>query len=151
MTGWRLGWVVAPEWLVEPLERLAQNLFLAAPTPAQHAALAAFSAPTLALLEQRRQRLQARRDFLAPALTALGLRLPVMGEGAFYLYADCAGLTDDSFGFAQRLLHATGVAVTPGLDFGDNAPARHLRFAYTPGIDRLPEAVERLARFIAAG
>ncbi len=148
MTGWRLGWLVSPDAWVEAIDRLAQNLFLAASTPAQYAALAAFAPDSLALLDARRQAFQARRDFLLPALRALGFGIPMTPQGAFYLYADCSAFTDDSAGFATRLLEEAGVAVTPGLDFGVNAPERHLRFAYTTALPRLQEGVRRLRAFL---
>jgi aspartate/methionine/tyrosine aminotransferase len=99
MTGWRIGWLVAPPGMIDAVERLAQNVYLAVSTPAQHAALAALEPDTLAILEQRRAVMQARRDFLVPALRALGFDVPVVPQGAFYVYAGCAGLTDDSFAF----------------------------------------------------
>ncbi|HHJ15756.1 MAG TPA: pyridoxal phosphate-dependent aminotransferase [Gammaproteobacteria bacterium] len=149
MTGWRLGWLVAPEAMIEPLDMLAQNLFLAAPTVAQHAALEAFQPETQALLEQRRQAFQERRDYLLPALRELGFGIPVEPQGAFYLYADCSRFTDDSFAFATRLLEEAGVAITPGIDFGHHAAERHVRFAYTTGLENLREGVARIADFIA--
>ncbi|MEF8700111.1 MAG: pyridoxal phosphate-dependent aminotransferase [Candidatus Accumulibacter sp. UW26] len=148
MTGWRLGWLVVPERFARDVEKLAQNLFISPSTPAQHAALAAFSPATLDILENRRQVFRRRRDFLAPALEGLGFRLTAKPEGAFYLYVDCSRLTDDSERLARDLLESTGVAVTPGLDFGSNAPERHLRFAYTTEVQRLGEAVERIRAFI---
>ncbi|MDQ5911184.1 MAG: hypothetical protein QG599_3281 [Pseudomonadota bacterium] len=144
MTGWRLGWLVAPEDSVGAAEKLAQNLFLAASTPAQHAALAAFTPDALAIFEARRQEFQARRDFLLPALRDLGFAIPATPDGAFYLYADCSRFTDDSYGFALRLLDETGVAMTPGIDFGHHRPNLHVRFAYTNAIPQLAEGVERL-------
>lgn len=149
MTGWRLGWLRAPAWALADLERLAQNLFLAAPTPAQHAALAAFSAITLAELETRKAELRERRDYLLPALRERGFVIPTQPQGAFYLYADCSAHTDDSFRFAQNLLQQAGVALTPGLDFGEHQPQRYLRIAYTQPLPRLIEAVARLDRFLA--
>ena len=148
MTGWRLGWLVVPERYTRDVEKLAQNLFIAAPTPAQYAALAAFDAPTIALLEQRRAELRRRRDFLLPELEKLGFRIAARPEGAFYIYADCSQLTDDSERFALDLLESAGVAVTHGLDFGRNAPKSHLRFAYTNPIERLQEAVARIRRHL---
>jgi len=148
MTGWRLGWLLAPAWAMPALERLAQNLFLAAPTPAQHAALAAFSPDTLVELEARKAELRDRRDFLLPALRDRGFDIPTQPQGAFYLYADCSALTDDSFHFAQVLLEQVGVAVTPGLDFGQHQPQRYLRIAYTQPLPRLIEAIARLDRFL---
>ena len=150
MTGWRLGWLVAPAEYLDAIDRLAQNIFLAAPTLSQHAALAAFSEETLALTDQCRQAFRERRDFLLPALRELGFDLPLTPEGAFYLYAGCKRQTGDSFAFARELLEREGVAVTPGRDFGNNRPKEHLRFAYTTETVRLEEGVERIRRFIAA-
>ncbi|HSJ48539.1 MAG TPA: pyridoxal phosphate-dependent aminotransferase [Gammaproteobacteria bacterium] len=148
MTGWRLGWIVAPPDQVEGLERLAQNLYLAAPTLSQHAALAAFTPETRAILEERRAAFQARRDYLLPALRELGFVIPVTPQGAFYLYADCSRFTDDSFAFSRQLLEEAGVAITPGLDFGEHRASQHVRFAYTTDIPRLQEGVERIRRFV---
>lgn len=149
MTGWRIGWLAAPAWAMPDLERLAQNLFLAAPTPAQHAALAAFSSDTLDELEARKTELRDRRDYLLPALRERGFVIPTQPQGAFYLYADCSMHTNDSFRFAQALLDQAGVAVTPGLDFGEHQPQRYLRIAYTQPLPRLVEAIARLDRFLA--
>ena len=149
MTGWRLGWMVAPEGFIDPLDRLAQNIFLSAPTLSQYAALSAFTPEVMAILEERRQAFQQRRDFLLPALRELGFSMPVTPQGAFYLYAGCEGMTDDSQIFAQSLLKEAGVAVTPGLDFGFNRPKAHLRFAYTTDLEKLSEGVERIRRFLS--
>ncbi|OGA25792.1 MAG: aminotransferase [Betaproteobacteria bacterium RIFCSPLOWO2_02_FULL_67_26] len=148
MTGWRLGWMVAPEHYVGELDKLAQNLYLAAPTPAQYAALAAFEPETLAILATRTRELKARRDYLVPALRGLGFDIPVTPQGAFYIYAGCGKLTKDSFAFARGLLEEAGVAITPGIDFGRNAPERHVRFAYTSPIERLQEGVRRISQFL---
>lgn len=148
MTGWRLGWLVAPEGLVRDVEKLAQNLYISPPTPAQYGALAAFLPETLAITEARRQEFQVRRDFLLAELPKMGFRLPVQPQGAFYIYADCSGLAGDSYELAGRLIEEAGVAVTPGLDFGSNAPEKHLRFAYTTSLERLQEGVARLGRFL---
>lgn len=150
MTGWRLGWMVVPSAFVRDIEKLAQNLVLCPSTPAQYAALAAFEPETIAILEERRAEFRRRRDFLAPALEALGFRVTAKPEGAFYLYCDCSAIATDSFTLARDLLEKTGVAATPGLDFGSNAPEKHIRFAYTTGVDRLAEAVERLRGFLMA-
>ena len=147
MTGWRLGWMVIPEPYIRDIEKLAQNLVLCASTPAQYGALAAFEPDTIAILESRRQAFRQRRDFLAPALEQLGFRITASPEGAFYLYCDCSALSDDSFILARDLLETAGVAATPGLDFGQNQPEKHIRFAYTTDIERLAEAVERLRRY----
>jgi aspartate/methionine/tyrosine aminotransferase len=148
MTGWRLGWMVAPSYLVRDIEKLAQNLFISPSTLAQHAALACFLPETIEILEDRRQELDRRRRFLIPALQALGFGIPVTPQGAFYVYADCSQLTDDSFKFARDVLSKAGVAFTPGKDFGHNAPERHVRIAYTQPIARLEEAVVRIGNYL---
>jgi len=148
MTGWRLGWMVAPERYVPAIDRLSQNVYLSAPTPSQHAALAAFEPATLAILEARREEFRARRDFLVPALRELGFGIPHTPEGAFYVYANCSRLTDDSYRFALDLLGHAGVAITPGLDFGNHRPKEHVRFAYTRPVEVLAEGVRRIAGFL---
>ena len=148
MTGWRLGWLVVPDRFVREIEKLAQNLFIAPPTPAQYGALAAFKPETIAILEARRGEFRARRDYLAPALEQLGFRLTAKPEGAFYIYADCGALTNDSEAFARDLLEKAGVAMTPGLDFGAAAPKSHLRIAYTTSIKRLEQAVGRIRQYL---
>ncbi|HTP29624.1 MAG TPA: pyridoxal phosphate-dependent aminotransferase [Anaeromyxobacteraceae bacterium] len=150
MTGWRLGWMVVPSAYVRDVEKLAQNLFICPSTLAQFAALAAFEPENIALLEERRRQFHARRDFLLPALRELGFTIPALPQGAFYLYAGCERLARDSFSFALEILDQAGVAVTPGLDFGENEPERHLRFAYTTSMARLEEGVDRLGRFLGS-
>lgn len=150
MTGWRLGWLVAPDAYVRDAEKLAQNLFLAPSTPAQYAALAAFSPEATEIFETRRQEFQRRRDFLLPALRELGFYIPVVPSGAFYIYADCSRFTDDSYRFAMELLETAGVAITPGLDFGSHRANQHVRFAYTTSLEKLAEGVARLRRALKA-
>ncbi len=147
MTGWRLGWMVIPDAYVRDVEKLAQNLTLCPSTPAQYGALAAFEPETIALLETRRAEFRRRRDYLAPALEHIGFRITARPEGAFYLYCDSSTLADDSFKLARDLLEKTGVAATPGLDFGSNEPEKHIRFAYTTSVERLAEAVSRLSAY----
>jgi len=151
MTGWRVGWVVAPEAMIEPMERLAQNIFLAAPTVAQHAALAAFTRENMQILEQRRRSFEARRDLLHASIAELGFGVGENPGGAFYLYANVEKFTGDSLEFTRDLLNVAGVAITPGLDFGRYRAAQHVRFAYTTGLDRLQEGAERLRSFLRAG
>jgi aspartate/methionine/tyrosine aminotransferase len=152
MTGWRLGWLVVPEALVPVFEKLAQNLFICAPTIAQHAALACFRDDALAIFEERRLEFQRRRDFLVPALRELGFTVPVMPDGAFYVYADISTLphrhAGDSTAFAKAVLEEAHVAIVPGDDFGFAAPARHVRFSYATKYERIEEAVQRLARLL---
>ena len=148
MTGWRLGWAVVPEAWVPDLDTLAQNLFLAPPTPAQYAALAAFEPETMAILEQRRAELAERRDYLMQALPPLGFAVPVAPDGAFYIYADASRFTSDSLSFCSQVLRETGVAITPGVDFGEHEAGSHVRFAFTTRLERLQEAVARLAAWL---
>jgi len=152
MTGWRLGWLVLPESLVPAVEKLAQNLFICAPTVAQRAALACFAPEALAIFEARRLEFQRRRDFLVPALRALGFSIPVMPDGAFYVYADIAGLAHpdahDSAAFGMAVLRDAHVAIVPGGDFGFAAPQRHVRFSYATRYERIEQAVERIAALL---
>ena len=152
MTGWRLGWLVVPESLVATFEKLAQNLFICAPTVAQQAALACFTPEALGIYEERRREFQRRRDFLVPALRELGFQVPVMPDGAFYVYADISALrhahAGDSTAFAWSVLREAQVAIVPGDDFGFAAPARHVRFSYATRLERIEEAVDRLARVL---
>lgn len=151
MTGWRLGWIVAPMALVPTLKRLAQNFFLAPSTPAQYAALALFDNEVEAELLARSKAFEQRRLFCLQQLKELGL--PVIGQpvGAFYLYVDVSSVTADSFAFCEQLLEQTGVALTPGKDFGmEHQPQRYLRLAYTQNLPRLVEAFERVKAFLAA-
>jgi len=150
MTGWRLGWLVVPEEYVPVMDRLAQNLYLAAPTMSQYAALAAFKPDTLAILEQRRAIFEQRRNSLIPALESLGLEIKATPQGAFYIYADCSRLLNeqcpDSMALSKHWLYEAGVAVTPGDDFGQHAASHHLRFAYTVDEQRLLTAIERIKK-----
>ncbi|HEX9811962.1 MAG TPA: pyridoxal phosphate-dependent aminotransferase [Burkholderiales bacterium] len=149
MTGWRLGWLVVPEGYLSAIEKLAQNIFIAASTPAQYAALAAFEVPVKAELERRRGVFRERRDYLLPALRDLGFGVPVTPQGAFYIYADCSRFTTDSRAFAFDLLDRAGVAVTPGCDFGKHQSDRYVRFSYATARENLEEGVKRIARAIA--
>jgi len=148
MTGWRLGWLVAPQQHVAALEKLAQNFYLAAPTVAQHAALEAFSDESMALYEERRGIMAQRRDYLLEHLPRLGIHVPCVPQGAFYLYCDVSAITDDSFEFCQQLITGCGVAVTPGIDFGTHKAEQHIRIAYSASLERLQEAVHRIEQFL---
>ncbi len=151
MTGWRLGWLVVPPGFETAAEKLIQNLFISASTPAQHAALACFEPVSREIFETRRAAFRERRDALLPAVRDLGFTVPAPPTGAFYLYADSHALADDSAQLARDLLERTGVAITPGLDFEITAPERHVRFAYTTGLERLDEAVQRIRGYLRAG
>ena len=148
MTGWRLGWMVAPEQYIAPIDKLAQNLFISPSDLAQQAALAAFDPDTVALLEKRRDAFREQRDFLLPELRSLGFDIPVTPEGAFYIYANCELLTSDSYAFCWDVLEKAGVAIAPGLDFGNHLSKQHVRFSYPKSIPVLAEGVERLRKYL---
>lgn len=147
MTGWRLGWMVVPDDMIDAIDRIAQNIFLAPSTPAQYAAIEAFSDASMNIMHKRRDEFQKRRDYLLPALRKIGFKISTEPQGAFYIYADCSALTKDSFKLSQDLLEQAGVAVTPGKDFGQYKADQHLRFAYTQPVDRLEQGVSRLTEF----
>ncbi|HMA30626.1 MAG TPA: pyridoxal phosphate-dependent aminotransferase [Casimicrobiaceae bacterium] len=149
MTGWRLGWVVAPERYVRDLEKLAQNLYISPPTLSQRAALACFEPATIDVVEQRRRAFEARRDFLVPALRQLGFGIPVLPSGGFFVYADCSRFCNDSEAFCRDVLEGAGVAFTPGIDFGSHRAQHHVRLAYTIDERKLEDGVARLARYLA--
>lgn len=152
MTGWRLGWLVVPDSYEEVMDRLAQNLYLAASTMSQYAALAAFNNQTITILEQRRTIFEQRRNNLLPALQSIGLQVDAPPQGAFYIYANCQPLlTDkhpDSRALSKYWLEQAGVAVTPGNDFGHYLDESHIRFAYTANEQRLIQAIERIRHII---
>lgn len=149
MTGWRLGWLVAPENAVEPLTRLAQNVFLAASTPAQHAALAAFTPRCRGILESRRQTLQERRNVLLAGLRKLGLAPDKPPQGAFYVWVDISRYSSDSQAFCERLLIEENVAITPGIDFAVQGGEQFVRIAFTTEVARLEDAITRITRFVS--
>ncbi|MGE4124498.1 MAG: pyridoxal phosphate-dependent aminotransferase [Pusillimonas sp.] len=150
MTGWRLGWMIAPASMIPALDKLAANLTICAPSLAQHAALACFEPDVLHIYENRRQSFEQRLNYLLPQLEKLGLDVPVKPDGAFYVYADIRRHSNDSDAFSQQLLHEAHVAAVPGRDFGPHHAKHMLRFSYTLGLDRLEEAVQRMARFIGS-
>ncbi len=146
MTGWRVGWIVSPKHYLDELNKLAQHTFLAAPTTGQYAALAAFSHETHKILIERRDEFKARRDYLYEALARIGFKMRVKPQGAFYIYAGCSELCDDSFEFARKVLQEKHVALTPGIDFGVTGAKQHVRFAYTTNIENLKIGIQRLAK-----
>jgi aspartate/methionine/tyrosine aminotransferase len=148
MTGWRLGWVVAPERHVRDLEKIAQNLYISPPTLSQRAALACFAPETLAILEERRRAFRERRDYLVPALRELGFGIPVMPGGGFFVYADSSRFSPDSEAFCREVLAGAHVAITPGVDFGTHRASDHVRFAYTIDMAKLEDGVARLGRYL---
>lgn len=151
MTGWRLGWLVLPPGASNAAAALVQNLFISPSAPAQQAALAAFAPEVLALCDERRLAYRERRDALITGLRQLGFGVPVVPDGAFYLFADLAPLQlpQNGLQFARQLLEEAHVAVTPGIDFGSNQTERYVRFAYTDTVPRINQALARIADAIA--
>ena len=147
MTGWRLGWLVLPSELVTPVERLAQNLTVAPPTLAQHAALAAFA--SIDELDGHVARYDRNRLALVDALTAAGLDDVAPGDGAFYLWVDVHAWTDDSQQLAATWLDELGVAVTPGLDFDPARGHRFLRLSFAGSEGDIAEAARRIVDWAA--
>ncbi|QBZ83943.1 Aspartate aminotransferase [Hydrogenovibrio crunogenus] len=148
MTGWRLGWMVAPSHLMPVLERLGQNLFLCAPTPSQHGALHVLEPDALMQLEARRKTFERRRNTLFKAMQEAGIAPKVLPQGAFYLYWDVSDYTDNAEQFCSRLLAETGVAITPGTDFGTHKAQQHVRLAYTTSEKQLQKAVVKIRAFL---
>ncbi len=149
MTGWRLGWMVVPERLVSVIERLAQNLFICPSTVSQYAALACFENDSITEYERRRAEFKARRDYFIPALNALGLKVPVMPDGAFYAWADCSSVFEqlkvaDSWDLSFEIMQRAHVAVTPGRDFGLASAPNFIRFSTASSMTQLRVAIERL-------
>ncbi len=148
MTGWRLGWLVVPPSMLAAVEKLAQNFFICASTLAQQAALACFTPESMAIFEQRKSEFKRRRDYLVPELQRLGFTIPVLPDGAFYVYADCSRFSDDADAFTRDVLQATGVVMTPGLDFGTQDVQRYIRVSYATSMENLQEAVHRLETYL---
>ena len=146
MTGWRIGWMVLPEGLVRPVERIAQSLYISAPELSQHAAIAAFGCTED--YETIRQRYLSNRALLTERLPRLGLPLAAPMDGAFYAWCDVSRHTNDSMAFANQILEKTYVAATPGHDFDPENGHRFMRFSYAGRHEDMIEALDRIERFI---
>lgn len=146
MTGWRLGWMVIPQMLVRPVQKVAQNVFISPPTISQYAALCAFDVEDE--LEEMRKTYEARRDFMLPQLKKMGFQIPIDPEGAFYIYAGIGKWGLDSMEFAERALNEAKVALTPGYDFGLYKADSHIRFSYANNLNMLKEGCKRLEAWL---
>jgi aspartate/methionine/tyrosine aminotransferase len=146
MTGWRVGWLVAPEPLVRPIERLQQNLAISVPTLSQAAAEAAFEGR--AEMDAVKRGYEENRKILIEGLPKAGLDKFLPADGAFYLYADVSRFTKDSFAFAKQMLEETHVAATPGIDFDPVRGKNFIRFCYAGSSAEMQEAVERIQRWL---
>jgi aspartate/methionine/tyrosine aminotransferase len=156
MTGWRLGWLVAPPSLVPVIESLAQHLFICPSTIAQRAALACFETESLAIYEHRRLEFQARRDVVVPALCEMGMAVDVMPDGAFYAWANVAALCQrlklaNSWDFCLAAMEHAHVAMTPGRDFGLNGTEHHVRLSTANALPELVQAMQRLKQWLSHG
>ena len=147
MTGWRLGWLVVPPQMLPSIEKLAQNMFICASSVAQHAALACFTPEASEIFELRKAEFQRRRDFIVPELKKLKFEIPVLPDGAFYVYADCSRWSDDAAALTSDILESTGVVLVPGADFGSHGARRYIRISYATSMENLVEAVSRLSQF----
>ena len=146
MTGWRVGWMVVPEPLVRPIERLQQNLSISVPTLSQIAAEAAFDG--CAEMEEVKRGYLENRRILIEGLPRAGLTKFLPADGAFYLYADVSDFTSDSLAFAGQMLEKAHVAATPGADFDPIHGRQFIRFSYARSAQEMREAVERIARWL---
>ncbi|HEY1915872.1 MAG TPA: aminotransferase class I/II-fold pyridoxal phosphate-dependent enzyme [Streptosporangiaceae bacterium] len=150
MTGWRLGWCVLPQALVPAVEKLAMSYYICASTPAQYAALSCFTPESLAIAEERRAELLARRAIVLDGLKRIGLPVPVPPDGAFYVYFDVSGTGLTSWDFCQRVLDQAHVALTPGRDFGAGTADTHVRLSYAASREDLREGLDRIGAFVRA-
>lgn len=148
MTGWRLGWMVIPERYFEAVHRMSQHMFIAPAAPSQWAGVAAMEPESTRIYESQREELHKRRDFVVSALASMGLGVACKPDGAFYVYVDCSSRTRDTWSFARELLHATGVAITPGRDFGEHRANDFVRVAYTAPIAQLEESLSLMDSFM---
>ena len=147
MTGWRLGWLVLPSNLVSPVERLAQNAFIAAASVSQHAALGAFESQSE--LEANIERYTVNRAILLEGLPTAGITQLAPADGAFYIWAQVDHLCDDSQDLAQEWLEDLGIAVTPGIDFDPDQGHRFIRFSFSGSTHEIKETVRKLTAWAA--
>ncbi|WP_202305219.1 pyridoxal phosphate-dependent aminotransferase [Mesorhizobium sp. L-8-10] len=146
MTGWRVGWMVLPDALVRPVERIQQSLYISAPELSQLAAIEAFSVSDA--LDLVKARYEVNRALLMRRLPELGFRIAAPMDGAFYAFCDVSGLTNDSMDFARRMLAEAHVAATPGRDFDPFAGQRYMRFSYAGSSEDMAAALDRIGRWL---
>ena len=149
MTGWRLGWLVAPEKFIEKIEHLAQNLYISNSDIAQDAALSAFSPDVVSQLDSNLVHYKEQKDYLMNELLRIGFKIPVEPKGAFYIYADASNFTNDAYKFCWKVLEDIGVAIAPGLDFGDYLSNIHVRFSFPKTINIMSEGIKRIDNYLA--
>ncbi len=148
MTGWRVGWVVVPKWMVKEVTAILQNIVISPPTVSQIAALKCFDSDVLEELKENVKIFEKRRNLMLEGVQELGFDVPVEPKGAFYVYADSSRFSDDSYSFVLDILENTGVALTPGIDFGENETNKYVRFSYCTDENKIIEGLERLYRYL---
>lgn len=151
MTGWRLGWVVLPPGFSKYMEVLEQNLYICPSTISQYAALACFEPESIREYERRRSEFKKRRDFFISALEKINFSVPVVPDGAFYIWADCSALFErlgvqDSWEFAFKLMEKAHIAITPGKDFDKTQGNKFVRFSIANSMENLQESVHRMEK-----
>jgi aspartate/methionine/tyrosine aminotransferase len=146
MTGWRLGYIIAPHDFVRPLQKIQQNFFISAGSVSQWAGIAALTRAH-ADVERMRRTYDERRKFLIRAVREMGFGLPVEPAGAFYMLVNARHLSNDSYALAFEILEKAGVALGPGIDFGANAEG-YLRFSYANSLDNIRKGLDRLKQYL---
>jgi len=146
MTGWRIGWLIVPDDLIDACRRVMQNIFIAAPTLSQHAAIVALSCEREP--EAMRTAYDERRRYLLNELPKLGFDIVIEPQGAFYIYANVKNITANARDFCWNMLEEAGVAITPGEDFGSYQSDQHVRFSYATGMDDIREGVKRIRTYL---
>ena len=149
MTGWRLGWLVVPRPWVPAFEKLQQNLFICASALAQQAALGCFTEESQAIIAERKAQFQARRDCIVPGLRRIGFDIPLIPDGAFYVWANIKAFGMESSLFTRRMLQETGVSIVPGADFGRSQAQDWVRFSYARPLAVIEEALDRIQSWLA--
>ncbi len=147
MTGWRIGWVIVPEHLLDACRRVMQNIFIAAPTLSQYVGITALQATTS--IESMRQAYDQRRRLLLEALPRLGFDIVIEPQGAFYIYADVSRITEDSRALCWDMLEKIGVAITPGEDFGSYQASKHVRFSYATSLSDIRDGMDRIEAYMS--
>ncbi|SMP16989.1 Aspartate/methionine/tyrosine aminotransferase [Desulfurobacterium pacificum] len=148
MTGWRVGWVIVPKWMVKEITAILQNIVISPPTVSQIAALKCFDEEVLEELKENVKVFEKRRNLMLKGIQELGFKVPVKPEGAFYIYADCSKFSNDSYSFTSRILEKAGVAITPGIDFGENETDRFVRFSYCTDENKIEKGLEKLYKHL---
>jgi aspartate/methionine/tyrosine aminotransferase len=148
MTGWRLGWLIVPDWFVPDVQAILQNAVISAPTVSQLAAVKCFDEDVLEELKENVETFKKRRDLMVKGLKEIGFKILHEPQGAFYVYADASSFSTDSLSFSLEVLEKTKVAITPGIDFGYNETNRFMRFSFCTSLKQIEEGLERLYRFL---